>query len=694
MRSKLASKILALSYLIVWVPGATTAAHSPQPNAAAAAHSGHDAPWSAYGADSQGTRFSTATALRPENIAGLREVWRTQTGALRDHRPWQERASFEATPVLFRDTLYLSTPFDQVLALDPASGVVRWRFDPHINNPERGVITSRGVAVWAAQESRSSPRPVLGDCNTRVFLATLDARLLALDARSGTPCPGFGERGTVDLKIGVDFRPGDEFGVTSAPTVVGDIVLTGSAIGDNRRVDAERGLVRAFDARSGRLLWSWNPLPWAESAHLRTGGANAWSTLSADPEHGIVYLPTSSPSPDFFGGLRPGVDRDADSLVALDIHTGRKLWSFQVVHHNLWDYDLAAQPLLFRFRGQTPAVAIATKLGTVFVLNGLTGEPLFPVSERAVPRTDVPGETSSPTQPMSALPPLTPSRLSPDQAWGPTPDDRDFCRTKLSELRNEGAFTPPSVRGSLLYPGSLGGVNWGSTAFDPITGTLYANSNNQPFLIRLGPRHESWWHDNITLPLSSWLNEIGPRWIRHSRLFRWVLSRFYPDEGFQPDPERKISNPHFGKEYSIMGGTPYTLVREPLTSPSGLPCSPPPWGTLSALNLNQGTLLWQKPLGTMAAGIPGSLTLGGPIVTAGGLVFTAAAKDPHIRAFDAHTGQLLWTGDLPVPAQATPMTYTYGGRQFLVIAAGGHGPFGSAQGDSVIAFALSAPPAR
>ena len=643
--------------------------------------------WSVYGANLAGTRYSDATEINRQNVANLQPAWTIRTGALNDHRKWQERSAFEATPILYAGHLYLSTPYDQVLSLDPASGALQWRFDPHVGNPERGIITSRGVAAWPASPPR---QPSFEPCAARILLGTLDARLLALDARTGQPCIGFGTDGSVDLRSGLGGNPTDEYEVTSAPVIVGDVVITGSSIGDNRGVDEPRGTVRGFDVRSGRELWHWNPLPWAEHAALRTGGGNAWTTLAADAERGIVLVPTSSPSPDFFGGSRPGDNRDADSLVALDARTGRRLWGFQVIHHDLWDYDLASEPLLFTWPGGTPAVAIATKMGTVFVLNRLTGQPLIPVTERPVPRSTIPGEHAAPTQPVSALPPLTPPRLTLEMAWGPTPEDQQFCRDKLAALENKGPFTPPSTKGTLQYPGSLGGVNWGSTAFDPATGILYANTNRQPFLVRLGPAHESWWHDNITLPLSSWLNEIGIRWIRQSRLYRWILSRFYPDEGFQADPERKINNPHFGKEYSPMAGTPYTLIREPLLSPSGLPCSPPPWGTLNALDLPHGKLLWQTPLGTAdGRATHGSIGLGGPIVTRGGLVFTAASKDPHLRAFDAATGQLLWTATLPVPAQATPMTYTWNGTQYLVIAAGGHGSFGTAQGDFVVAFRLS-----
>ena len=265
-----------------------------------------------------------------------------------------------------------------------------------------------------------------------------------------------------------------------------------------------------------------------------------------------------------------------------------------------------------------------------------------------------------------------------------------FCHDKIAALRNEGVFTPPSTQGSLLYPGSLGGVNWGSLSFDPRAGLLYANVNNLPFLVRLSPRHASWWHDMVTLPLTSLLNEVRTSWIRNSRPYRWLLSFFYPDEGFQTSPELTLQAAHFGKEFSPSLQTPYFSVREPLLSPSGLPCSPPPWGAVTALDVDNGRIAWRAPLGNMNSAFPegGSTGLGGPISTSGNLIFSAAGKDAHLRAYDAQSGHLLWTGSLPVPAQATPMTYVYRGRQYVVIAAGGHGMFGTKQGDSVVAFAL------
>ncbi len=443
--------------------------------------------------------------------------------------------------------------------------------------------------------------------------------------------------------------------------MVGDVVVVGSAVADGQEVDVEPGVVRGYDTRTGHLLWTWDPMPWATRQAVRTGGGNTWSIISADPEHNLIFLPTGSPSPDFYGGTRPGDDRDADSIVALDARTGRKVWAFQVVHHDLWDYDVAAQPLLFDYQHGTPAIAVGTKMGMIFVLNRLTGQPLFPVQERPVPQTDVPGETTSPTQPFSSLPPLSPLSLHPEDLAGHTLANASSCAAKLAGLRNEGIYTPPSLHGSLLYPGSLGGVNWGSLALDPETATLYVNSNHHAFRTRLVPR----WRFGADQILDSWENWIYasasllvllllvrrsffPGWLGASAVLLLIGGGVFVSFG---PAERQ----HFGTETAPQRKAPYAVERAPLTDARGLPCTPMPWGKITALNLNAGVTEWERPLGTMGNNAEtGSLNLGGPIVTRGGLVFAAATREPLLRAFDKKTGQLLWTGQLPVPAQATP----------------------------------------
>jgi quinoprotein glucose dehydrogenase len=620
--------------------------------------------WPTYGGDPGGTRYSPSAQIDPSNVTRLKVAWVYHTGALNPPSELNRYAAFEATPVLFDGTLYLSTPFDQIAALDPATGKERWNYDPHLDRSAiHYLLTSRGVATW--QESRrSGPR---APCLKRVFLGTLDARLIAVDAETGNPCAQFGVGGAVDLSKGVEFRSVTEYMVTSPPTVLGDVVVIGSSIGDNQAVDEELGVVRGFDARSGKLLWSWDPIPWARKQNPRTGAGNAWSVISADVKRGLIFVPTGSASPDFYGGLRRGDNAYANSVAALEAATGKLVWSFQVVHHDLWDYDVASQPLLFTL-GDTPAIAITTKMGLVFVLDRTTGKPLYPVQERPVPKSDVPGEEASPTQPFPSLPALGPLNLSPGDAWGLTPKDRADCREKFASLRSEGIYTPPSTKGTLLYPGNVGGVNWGSAALDPKTGILYANTNHVAFMVKLIP------HDN-----GGFLSQLFKRLTgTDDSAYIMTLVR----------EQQNLKN-RFTGEFSRQDKTPYFIYREAIMSESGLPCTPQPWGAVSALNLNTGKKAWEAPLGTMINGQhTGSINLGGPIVTAGGLVFAAASTDPYLRAFDSASGRELWKGELPVPAQATPMTYFVSGKQYVVICAGGNGQLRTKLGDSVVAFAL------
>ena len=665
--------------------------------------------WPTYGGDPGGMRYSSATEINRTNLSQLQPVWTYHTHALDVPRSGSVDASFEATPVLFKSSLFLTTPFDVVIAVDAATGKEQWTYDPQVGHLRYGnIVTSRGVAIWSATDPI---RPNLPACRDRIFVGTIDARLIAVDAANGHLCTDFGHAGQIDLKQDVYFS--DTYGVTSPPTVVGNTVIVGSLIGDNHQVDAESGVVRAYDAISGKLLWNWEPLPWAHGQKVRTGAANTWSVISADPALGLVYLPTGSAAPDYYGGMRPGDDRDADSIVALDVHTGKKVWSYQVVHHDLWDYDIASQPLLFTFRNRIPAVAITTKMGLIFVLNRRTGEPLYPIHERPVPQTDVPGEVTSPTQPFQDLPPLSSLSIDapdPSQSWQRSPANQAVCQAQLASLRNEGIYTPPSIRGSVMFPGNLGGVNWGSAALDPTTGILYANTNRIAFQARLIPR---WSRKEIRKLLRGnffdWANWgicagiilAGGTLLRRLRRHTWVPGRVtlavttalmlatIPIALHREPPEPENIS-HFGHDLGPQNKAPYLIQRDLIVDHDGHSCTAPPWGVISAVNLNTGAKVWATPLGSAIPGQHTGITnFGGPIVTATGLVFTAAAEDPYIRAFDASTGTELWKHDLPVPAQSTPMTYTLNGRQYIVIAAGGHGDKATKLGDSLIAFSLS-----
>ena len=616
-----------------------------------------DSAWPHYGNDPGGARYSGAAQIDRTNVAQLRVAWTYRTGALGRSAPLDRKSAFEATPILVDGRLFLSTPYNHVIALDPRTGARLWEYDAALDRAHGySEVTSRGVSAW--RDPAGAPGQ---PCGLRIFMGTLDARLIALDAASGAPCPGFGTGGQVDLTRGMDLRDLGNYQITSAPAVAGDVVIVGSSIGDNRAVDVERGIVRAFDVRSGALRWSWDPIPWASRTSPRTGAGNAWSTLSVDGERGLVFVPTGSASPDYFGGVRPGDNKWANSVVALRAATGEFVWGFQVVHHDLWDYDVASQPTLFAWRDGTPAIAITTKMGRVFVLDRVTGAPLMPVEERPVPASDVPGEQAWPTQPFSGIS-VAPEGLRAEDAWGATDKDRAWCRDKIAAARAEGIFTPPSVRGTVVFPGNAGGVNWGSAAYDPERHLLFTNTNRLPMIARLIPQE------------------------------RLAL------EATQGTSEERIR-----AELALQAGTPFAMRRAPLLSPGGTPCNPPPWGTLVAVDLFSGKTVWDVPLGTVVAGAfkrllvrafrpalldSGSPNFGGPIATAGGLVFTAASMDNSLRALDADSGKELWKHELPAGGQATPMTYRIDGRQYVVIAAGGHGKLGTTLGDYVLAFTL------
>ncbi len=601
-----------------------------------------DATWSAYGGDTGGTRFSSATQINKSNVAQLKLAWTFHTGALPHDPDLDRKATFESTPILVDGKLFLTTPYNHVFALNPQTGEKLWEFDSHIELPYgASEVTNRGVATWHYSKAKSGQ-----PCALRIFFGTLDARLIALDGATGKPCTDFGDNGEIPLTNDIKLRDPGDYQVTSAPAVIGDVVITGSSIGDNRAVTLERGIVRAFDARTGKLRWSWDPIPWALKTTPRTGAGNAWSTISTDPERNLVFIPTGSASPDYFGGYRKGDNKWANSVVALKASTGELVWGFQVVHHDLWDYDVASQPTLFTWKDKTPAIAITTKMGRVFVLNRLTGVPLIPVEEVSVPKSDIPGEESWPTQPSSIS--LVPESISVDDAWGVTPEQKQWCAEKIKAARFGSIYIPPSTQGTLVYPGNVGGVNWGSSAYDPANHLLIMNTNHLVMLVRMIPRDEL-------------------------------------------DAQRKGASDldRMHGEFARQTGAPFAMFRTPLLSASGLPCTAPPWGNVTAVDLFTGKKAWDVPLGTYLPGQKtGTINLGGLIATAGGLVFSAAGMDGKLHAFDSATGAELWSYDLPAGGQATPMTYTLNGKQYLVLAAGGHGKLGTKQGDSLLAFTL------
>ncbi|AXY77606.1 pyrroloquinoline quinone-dependent dehydrogenase [Paraflavitalea soli] len=633
------------------------------PRKAAAVHPAGE--WPAYGNDAGGMRYSPLNQVNDKNVASLKVAWTYQTGELGLYEGTEamKKAAFEATPIMIGRTLYFSTPAARVFAVDAATGKEQWVYDPAINlHTGYSEVTSRGVSAWPAGGSDK------GKGASRIFVATIDGRLIALDAKTGKPISSFGDRGTVDLNKGM----GGTISVTSPPAIIGNTIIVGSAMGDNQRFDYPPGTVRAYDVITGALKWGWDPIPrdstnkawytWNGPKAHKTGAANAWATLSVDAARDMVFVPTSSPSPDYYGGERLGQNLYGNSIVALRASTGKLVWYYQVVHHDLWDYDIAAQPVLtdiMKAGKKVPAVIVGTKMGHIFILDRTTGIPLFPVEERRVPASDIPGEEAWPTQPFPVLPaPLGIQSVGEKDAWGPTEEAKEGAKKRIAQLRNKGIFTPPSYEGSVMTPGNAGGIHWGGMCVDPKERLLITNINILPAIIRMVPRER------------------------------------------QAELEGKGSAVVRG-EMGMQRGTPYVMNRDYLfqVDEKGVMMqTTPPWGTLVAIDLNSGLKKWEVPLGYMldpqkypGAEKWGSLNFGGAIVTSGNLIFVAASRDGHLRAFDSHTGAELWKYLLPAGGQATPMTYELDGKQYIVMAAGGHGKFSTKMGDYVVAFALEKP---
>src|ERR1700744_2952634 len=501
--------------------------------------------WEYWGGDAGGTRFSSLDQITPANVGNLVRAWEFRTGDLENRPPVaMARPKFEATPLFVEDSLILCSPFNEVIALDPGTGEQKWRYDPKISSEQRPAnrYNCRGVAHGIDPEAAESAA-----CHARIFMGTNDARVIALDARTGIPCADFGDNGEVRLDIGTKLLWPGEFQITSAPVVSRGVVVVGSSISDNARVDAPSGVVRAFDARSGKPRWNWDPI---DQRSVEAGSANVWAPMSADEARGLVFLPTSSASPDFFGGKRPGNDANANSVVALRAETGEVAWAFQTVHHDVWDYDLPAQPTLTRIdtgQGMRDGVIQPTKSGFLFVLDRDTGQPVWPVEERPVPQGGVEGEQLSPTQPFPThVPTLVPQKFSPDDIFRSFPNiQASACEKEIAAARNGGLFTPPSAQGTLIYRMTGGGVNWGGAAFDPVNQILYVNTSRAIHIVRLIPRAET--------------------------------------AGYKPSK---------GVEFASQRVAPYAMTRELAKSPLGVLCNKPPWCVMGAGALQSGKILW------------------------------------------------------------------------------------------------------
>lgn len=662
-----------ISFLFLFLPGFMQTASAQ----------GKDQGWTYYSGTQAGTRYSRLDQINRDNVEDLEVAWTWRTGdAKRYGDALLARQSQENTPVLIEGSLITCSSLGRIAALDPATGRERWHSDPFDHFGKASFEAAqfpkcRGVSLWVDKQA-----PEGSACRQRLIYGTWRFRAYAIDALNGKPCTDFGNGGEVVFEPGRQLDPDEYIVVPSPPAIAGDVAIFGSSISDSIRADSLNGKVRAIDARTGEIRWEFDPIPrdpddpaaktWEGDSAQHTGNANVWSMMAVDEERDLVFLPTTSPSPDFYGGTRPGENRYADSLVALRGSTGEVVWHFQITHHNIWDYDLPAQPILIDLpRGGTtiPAVVQLTKQGLVFVFNRVTGEPVFPIEERPVPQNGVKGEWLSPTQPFPTRPPpLVDQGLTPDDAWGFTPIDRWMCKRKIEEYQYGPIYTPPSLKGTIIMPSALGGANWGGGAWDPERNLLVVNTQHIAGILTLVPSGQS---DKGNVP----------------------------GTGEGSNLETGAGFPQRGTPYQASFQILFSPLFSSLLSPLGIPCTKPPWGRLSAVDLAKGTIRWQVALGSIEKfteklikiGIPlemGTPNLGGAIVTAGGLAFIGAALDNKLRAFDIETGEVLWEYELPAGLQATPMTYSVNGRQYVVINAAGHPILGGEPGDWFYAFAL------
>jgi quinoprotein glucose dehydrogenase len=657
---------IAVALLLIGV-GLVPKTAPAKPLAPVAAKAPGSGDWLYYGNDPGGSRFSPLAQLTPKNVDGLKLAWTYRTGAPKA----RVLASLQVTPLKVDDTVYLCTGVNDIVALDAETGHVRWRFDAKLDAAGLFASTCRGVAYFRKPVTDGI---AAGACAERVLTATTDARMIAVDARTGEPCADFGTNGQIDLTEGMgEFEKG-YYNITSPPTIVRGVAVVGGQVTDGQHVGEPSGVVRAFDAVTGRFAWAWDigrpgvNTPPGPGEHYTRGTPNSWAPMSADEALGLVYVPTGNATPDYYGGHRTHLDDQySSSVVALDAQSGAPIWSFQTTHHDLWDYDVPSQPTLFDLPtvdGPVPALAQATKRGEVFILDRRTGKPLLEVDERPVPPSTVPDERASPTQPFSVgFPSFAGPAPTEATMWGVTPFDQLWCRIKFREARFEGTLTPLGLdRPTIVYPGYLGGMDWGSVAVDHDRELMIVNSN---------------------------------RVVNYNRL----LTRKEADErGLAPI---SLKNPGYPGGAVAQLGTPYGADIKPFLSPIAVPCTQPPFGMISAVDLKTRQVVWTKPFGTARGsgliGIPSHLplpmgvpNLGGAVATRGGVFFIGASQDSYFRAYETSTGRELWRHLLPAGGQATPMTYwsNRSGRQFVVIAAGGHGGLLTPAGDYILAFAL------
>lgn len=630
-------------------------------------NSGDD--WNAWGRNTLGQRFAQFNQINTTNVKDLKVAWTYRTGDMATNG-----AEYQTTPLKVDDTMYMCTPLNKIIALNPETGKEKWRYDPNVHMTEGNKSWKRCRGVGYADlstlpQSENAPSLPVAACRKRIISTTIDARIFAVDAETGKLCDDFGDHGFVDLLKGLGPSAEGSYYLTSAPLVADGVIMVGGKLNDNLTVGEASGVVRGYDVRTGQLLWAWDPSRGAkDSSPLPDGqiypieSPNFWGTASYDPKSGLAYFPTGNQTPDFWTGNRhPYSDEYNDAIVAVELKTGKERWHFRTANTDQYDYDVSSQPILYDLPGKdgkvTPVVIQLTKRGEVFVLDRLTGKPIYPVENRKVPTDAMPGMKVAETQPFSSISVGT-APLKESDMWGASIFDQLYCRIQFKEMRWEGPFTPLSdKKRTLIYPGYYGGFNWGGGALDMSTGTLMVND------------------------------------IRMAQWGRFIKREEAQRTGLKPSTEG---------EYSGQLGTPWGVERSMFMSPLGVPCFKPPFGSMTAIDLTTGKTRWQVPVGSIqdapvggvAPGvyIPlGMPTMGGPLVTKGGLTFFHGSLDYYVRAFENSTGKELWRGRLPVGGQGAPMTYTGNdGKQYIVVVAGGATRTGTNEnrGDYVIAYAL------
>ncbi|MBR0555129.1 glucose/quinate/shikimate family membrane-bound PQQ-dependent dehydrogenase [Ciceribacter sp. L1K23] len=615
-----------------------------------------DQEWHQYGRTPYGQRYSPLNQITTENVDQLEVAWTYQTGDVKLPEDVGE-TTYQVTPLKVRDTLYICTPHNWAIAIDAATGKEKWKFDPNAGlEPQRQHQTCRGVTYYADPSV-----PAGSACSERVYLPTSDARLIALDAKNGQICENFADGGTLRLEQKMPYNPAGYYYSTSPPVIVDDKIIIGGAVNDNYSIRSPSGVIRAFDVDTGELLWNWDsgnpdetePLPEGET--YTANSPNSWSIFSVDDALGLVYIPLGNQVPDQLGmGRSEAVETYSSSIVALDVNSGQVRWVRQTVHHDLWDMDVPAQPVLLDITKEdgttVPALIGPTKQGDIYVLDRRTGEPIIPVREIAAPGGAIPEDFTAPTQPISDLT-FRPPPLEERNMWGITLFDQLACRIAFHQLKYEGQYTPPSLEGTIVYPGNFGTFNWGSIAVDPERQVMFGMPTYLAFTSQLVPRED-----------------VPP-----------------------PGANEKGSEQGLNRNE----GAPYAVKMGPFLSPLGIPCQAPPWGYVAGANLRTGEIAYKHRNGTVydmtplplpfKVGVPG---IGGPMITKGGVAFLAASVDDYLRAYDLTTGKQLWEARLPAGGQATPMTYALGDKQYVVQVAGGHGSVGTKPGDYVIAYTL------